>query len=115
MKILQICSKVPFQPKDGGSIAMNILTQGLIAAGNDLTVLAINTPKHFIKDEDIDPTYRAKTSYQSIFIDTSIKTIDALLNIFSGKSYNVTRFYSKEMEQKLVDILTNQQFNIIQL
>ena len=65
MKILQICSKIPFPPKDGGSIAMNILTQGLIKAGNDVKVLAVNTPKHFIKEEDIDINYRKRWCYNS--------------------------------------------------
>ena len=115
MKILQICSKIPFPPKDGGSIAMNILTQGLINAGNDVKVLAINTPKHFIKDEDIEITYHKKTSYESVFIDTSVKPVAAVLNLFSNKSYNIIRFYSKEFENKLIDIFSKEQFDIIHL
>ena len=47
MKILQVCSKIPFPSMDGGSIAMNILTEGLINCGNTVKVLAVNTPKHF--------------------------------------------------------------------
>jgi glycosyltransferase involved in cell wall biosynthesis len=115
MKILQICSKIPFPPKDGGSIAMNILTHGLINAGNQVKVLAINTPKHFIKDEDIDIGYRKKTSYESIFIDTSVKPIPAILNLFSSKSYNIIRFYSKDFEDKLIDLFSKEQFDIIHL
>ena len=45
---------MPFPPKDGGSIAMNILTDGLIKCGHTVKVLAVNTPKHFIKEDDID-------------------------------------------------------------
>ncbi len=43
MNILQICNKVPFPPKDGGCIAMNNLTQGLIDEGHTVKVIAINT------------------------------------------------------------------------
>ena len=115
MKILQICSKIPFPPKDGGSIAMNILTQGLLSAGNEVKVLAINTPKHFIKTEEIDSDYRKITAYESVFIDTSVKPVGAILNLFSNKSYNIIRFYSKEFENKLIDIFSKEQFDIIHL
>lgn len=115
MNILQICSKVPFPPKDGGSIAMNILTQGLMECGNKVKVIAMNTPKHFIKDEEIDRDYRMRTSYESVLIDTSVKPLDALINLFSGESYNISRFYSKTFEQKLVEVLSQQEFDIVHL
>ena len=75
MKILQICSKIPFAPKDGGGIAMNILTHGLMEQGNLVHVLAISTPKHFLKEDAIDNDYRKKTNYQSVFIDTSLSLL----------------------------------------
>jgi glycosyltransferase involved in cell wall biosynthesis len=115
MKILQICSKIPFPPKDGGSIAMNILTQGLMAAGNEVQVLAVNTPKHFIREEEIDAEYREKTSYRSVFIDTAVKPLSAFLNLFSSQSYNISRFYSPEFEKVLVALLKEKQFDIIHL
>ncbi len=114
MKILQVCSKTPYPSKDGGSIAMNILTEGLIANGHQVTVLAINTPKHFIKEEDIDPVYRKKTAFRSVFIDTSIKPIAAFFNLFSSKSYNITRFYSAQFEKELSEILLKGNFDIVQ-
>jgi glycosyltransferase involved in cell wall biosynthesis len=115
MKILQVCSKTPYPSKDGGSIAMNILTEGLIANGNQVTVLAINTPKHFIKDEEIDPAYRKKTTYRSVFIDTSIKPFAAFFNLFSNQSYNVSRFYSRPFERILTELLLKERFDIVQL
>ena len=115
MKILQVCSKPPYPPKDGGSIAMNILTQGLIACGNEVTVLAINTSKHFIKKEDIDLCYLQKTSYRSVFIDTAVKPRAAFLNFFTKESYNISRFYSKKFEKNLVELLVSKPFDIVQL
>lgn len=115
MKILQICSKVPFPPKDGGSIAMNMITHGLIAAGNDVQVLAVNTPKHFIKEDDLDAAYRIKTSFRSVFIDTSVKPLNAILNLFTGESYNITRFYSKEFERTLIGMLTAGKYEVVLL
>lgn len=115
MKILQICSKIPFPPKDGGSIAMNILTHGLINAGNQVHVLAVNTPKHFIDDNDIDEAYRKKTNYHSVFIDTTVKPLDAILNLFSSESYNIIRFKSKAFETVLIEQLQKEKYDLIHL
>jgi len=115
MKILQICSKIPFPPKDGGSIAMDILTHGLINAGNSVDVLAINTPKHFIKLEDVDVNYRNKTNYKIVFIDTNVKPLDAIVNLFSNQSYNISRFYSTEFEKILVEQLKSGNYDVIHL
>ncbi len=115
MKILQLCSKPPYPPKDGGSIAMNILTQGLLNEGHSVKVLAICTPKLNIKIEDIDLAYRQKTNYESVFIDTTIKPLAVILNLFSTKSYNIVRFYSKEFNDKLIEIFKTQEFDIIHL
>ncbi len=115
MKILQVCSKVPYPAKDGGSIAMNMLTEGLIACDNQVTVLSMRTPKNHIQDKDIDAQYRKKTSYQSVFVDTTIRPFSAFLNLFSGESYNITRFYSKAFETKLKELLHRENFDIVQL
>lgn len=115
MKILQVCSKIPYPSKDGGSIAMNILTEGLIETGNQVTVLAMSTRKSFVKTGETDASYQAKTKFQTVFIDTSIKPLDAFLNLFSKKSYNITRFYSREFEMALETLLVQENFDIIQL
>src|SRR3569832_675314 len=102
MKILQVCSKIPYPSKDGGSIAMNILTEGLIACGNQVTVLAMRTPKNDIKDEEIDQVYRKKTSYQSVFIDTSVRPLAAFLNLFTSHTNKNKQKKTKTNNQALV-------------
>ena len=41
MKILQLCHKPPLPAKDGGCIAMDNLTQGLLNLGHKVKVLTI--------------------------------------------------------------------------
>jgi glycosyltransferase involved in cell wall biosynthesis len=115
MNILQLCNKVPFPPKDGGCIAMNALTQGLIKEGNKVKILAINTKKHFVDVTELPDDYRLSTRIEAVFVDTEIKVTDAFLNLFSNKSYNVERFYSVEFENKLIAVLQAESFDIIQL
>jgi glycosyltransferase involved in cell wall biosynthesis len=115
MKILQICNKVPFPPKDGGCLAMNNLTQGLFNEGHQVDVLAINTPKHVTEAKDMPAEYRTRTNIQTVFIDTTVKVIPAFLNLFSSGSYNITRFYSEEFEQLIIQKLKENKYDIIQL
>jgi len=115
MRVLQICNKAPFPPKDGGCIAMNNLTQGLIEQGHTVKVLAVNTPKHFTDINSLPEAYRQETNIELVFIDTGVKPLPALLNLCSKDSYNITRFYSAAFEQKLVAILQKETYDVVQL
>ncbi len=115
MKILVLCNKSPYPPKEGGPIAMNAIIQGLINANHQIKVLAINTQKYFIDIEKIPTAYKEKTKLETVYIDLSIKPIHAFLNLFTKKSYHVQRFISKKFENKIIDILKNETFDIIQL
>jgi glycosyltransferase involved in cell wall biosynthesis len=115
ISVLQICNKVPFPPKDGGSIAMNNLTLGLLNQNCNVKVLAISTPKHLVNKNDIPSDYIFKTGIETVFIDTSIKIGQVLTHLLLNESYNLSRFYSKDFEDKIVSILDTNRFDIIQL
>lgn len=113
MKILQICNKPPFPAVDGGAIAMNNTTQGLLKSGHEVVVIAITTPKHPIEPSDLSADYLSKTKFKSVFIDTQIKVKDAFLNLFSSKSYNIQRFISTDFEIALKEVLATQKFDVV--
>ncbi|MFH1319339.1 MAG: glycosyltransferase family 4 protein [Bacteroidota bacterium] len=113
--ILQICQKVPYPPRDGGTIAMNNLTKGLIDLGNEVKVLAINTSKDFVNVTKLPAGYLSKTRIEAVSIDTSLELRDAFTNLFSSRSYNIQRFISGDFESKLIEILKNDNYDLIQL
>ncbi len=115
MNILQICNKSPYPPKEGGPIAMFNLAEGLLKAGHNVDILAINTNKYFVDIEELPSDYRQKTSFSVVYIDTSVRLFSAFVNIFSSKSYHVQRFDSREMHKRLIEILQRKEFDIIQL
>lgn len=115
MKVLQICNKPPYPPVDGGCLAMHNLTLGLLQNGVDVTVLAIHTPKHFCDTKKLPENYLLSTKIKTTYIDTGIKPLHALINIFRKQPYNVERFYSKEFESLIIDALKKNKFDIIQL
>jgi polysaccharide biosynthesis protein PslH len=115
MKILILCNKSPYPPKEGGPIAMNAIIEGLIDAGHHVKVLAINSNKYGVDLKDIPADYREKTGIETVFIDLSIKPTDAFFNLFTGKSYHVERFINKAFRQKLTEILKGDTYDIVQL
>ena len=115
MKNLLLCNKSPYPAKEGGPIAMNAIIEGLVKAGHKIKVLAINTNKYNIDVNKIPAEYRKKTEIETVYIDLSIKVVDAFLNLFTKKSYHVQRFISNDFDKKLIELLSGNKFDIIQL
>lgn len=115
MNILILCNKSPYPPKEGGPIAMNAVIEGLIRAGHRVRVLTVNTNKYFIKMDEIPRDYRQRTHIEAVYIDLSIRPLEAFFNLFSRQSYHVQRFITREFEQKLIEILQQEEFDIIQI
>lgn len=115
MKILQICPKPPYPPSDGGTIAMNNITQGLLKSGHSVKVLALETPKHSRKNSSIPVDYIEATGFETVYADTDVKTASALRGLFSRRSYQVDRFYSKAFASKIAEVLKKEAFDIIHL
>ena len=116
MKILILSSKVPFPPKDGGSIATLGLANGLADNSNDITILCLNTSKHFVNNQDLPERLTSKMRIITVFHNTEILFYKAFFNlIFSGEPYNGIRFISALYEARLARLLTNETFDIIQL
>ncbi len=115
MNILFLCNKSPYPPKEGGPIAMNVNIGGLIKAGHSVKVIALNTNKYFIDPKEIPEKYKSETDIKFVYTDLSIKPVEALANLFSSKSYHVERFVSDNVNKKLIQILKDNSFDIVQL
>src|SRR6476661_962404 len=115
MHILQLCPRVPYPPHDGGAIAMYDVAAGLARARHRVTVLAINTPKHHQPATALDhlgPNVRLVT----VDVNTDLSPVKALRNLlFSATPYNVERFLSEAVGQKLVEILQTEKGDIVQM
>ena len=115
MRILQISNKAPYPPNDGSSIAIYNVAKGFIANGVDLHLLTINTKKHFKEDANVPGDFRNQSHYVSVYRDTDVKPLGALLNLFSSESFFVSRFIFKEFEEALVKKLKENTFDVIHI
>ena len=115
MKILLLCNKPPYPASEGGPMAMNSIITGLLEAGHQVKVLAVNSEKYQVKDTDIPEEYRQKTGIELIDVDLSIQPLKAFINLFSKKSYHVERFISEDVKAKLIEVLQKEHFDVVQL
>jgi glycosyltransferase involved in cell wall biosynthesis len=115
MRILQLCKKYPYPPKDGESVAIANLAASLSEEGATLDLLAMNTVRHRVK---VDPATFDLSFYQKVEIvpvDNRIKPVAAFLNFFSSESYHVQRFVSSAFAKKLIRLLQEEDYDIVQL
>ena len=115
MHILQLCPRVPFPLHTGGAIAMYDVAAGLVQAGHRVTMLAVNTPKHYQPADALDhlgPNFRLVT----VDVDTDISAGKALKNLlFSQQPYNVERFISPAAGAKLLELLRTEAVDLVQM
>lgn len=116
MKILLLTNKLPYPPRDGGSIAtLNMLT-GLRDAGNNITCLSLNTSKHAFPIEKIPEELNTTVRFIGIHCDSSIKPIRLFLNLlFSNGPYIAERFNNRNYRKKLIELLRNETYDLVQL
>ena len=115
MKILLLCNKPPYPASEGGPMAMNSIITGLLDAGHQVKILAVNNEKYGVKATDIPEEYQKKTGIELIDVDLRVRPTKALLNLFTNKSYHVERFISKEFKERLVEVLEKEHFDVVQL
>lgn len=110
-----LTNRIPYPLKDGGSLAMHYFIEGYLEAGVKLSLLSMQTTRHFVDLNKLPLVYGKLSWFKTIEVDNAIKPLDALLNLFSSKSYHIARFESKKYEQALIEVLQRESFDYIQL
>ena len=113
MRILQICPKPPRPKIDGGCIAMDAMSEGLAGLGHNVKVFALATQKHPIMADSICDDYVRDYQFESFGISTSINPISALFHLATNRSYNASRFYSRDVAERLKERLEEKEFDLI--
>ena len=115
MRVLQICHKPPLPSIDGGCIAINNISRGLIKELKSIKVLTINTLKHPFDLKHYDQNYLEKSKIESTFVDTKLNIVDAFSNLVTYDSYNISRFFSPDFNELIIKTLKSESFDIILL
>ena len=115
MRILQLSNKFVYPPKDGGAIGIFNYTKAFAALGCDVTMLAMNTSKHPFDVKELGDEIKKMAHWITVDVDNTVKPFSALLYLLRNRSYNITRFISREYNSRLIALLRKHEFDIIQL
>lgn len=115
MKILQLCKKFPYPLKDGESIAVTYLSKAFNEYGCDVTLLSMNTIKHYTDINALPEKYNHYKEIHVTNIDNRVRPLAAFANLFSSKSYHISRFECRKFNDKLIELLKRDDFDVVQL
>ncbi len=116
MKILMVCIKPPFPPKDGASVVMKVSIQSLVDEGHTLSVILMSTQKHTMNASDIPPEFREKVHFEIVQVNTDFTLWGLLRNyVFSQRPFHAERFNIPAFRDRLEALLKKETFDIIQL
>ena len=94
---------------------MHNLTRGLLAVGHEVKVLCISTPKHMLDLNAIPKAYAKATGIEGVYVDTSMNVVDAFTDLVTMDNYNISRFFSADMDIRLIRLLSERRFDVILL
>lgn len=113
MKFLQICQKPPLPLTDGGCIAFHALTTGLIQSGHNVKVFTLFTDKHDFMPESMPEEYVQKTDIEGVYVDTNMNLVDVYSNFMTRDPYNLSRFFSVDVDIRLTRLLQKEKYDCI--
>ena len=94
---------------------MKNISEGLIGNDIDLRILTIETEKHPFDRSAVPESVSSKATIDSVFVDTKLNFIDAFSNLITSDSYNVSRFFTPDVDIQLTKILQREKFDVIHL
>ncbi|MEO1262900.1 MAG: glycosyltransferase family 4 protein [Bacteroidota bacterium] len=115
MKILILSKKFPFPLTEGEPIAISYLSRSLHDAGCSISLLFLNTSKHYFEISNFPKEENFFEEIFSVEVNNDINIYGALKSMLKGTSYMLSRFYSQEYAEQLKEVLIKNDFDIVQL
>lgn len=112
MNILQIVPRIPYPLNDGSAIGVYNITRYLHLAGHSVTLLALNTKKHYQPPSVMSSVC---TDIRTVDIDTSLRAVDALSHLLRGNAYIVERFKSSQFHELIARTLAEQHYDAVHM
>lgn len=94
---------------------MNAMLEGYYDQGWDIYLCSMNTSRHYVSRESLPKLYQ-NIKFETFEINTDVKILPTLKNFFLSKKPNhVDRFYDKDFEKKLENIVSSFEPELIQV
>lgn len=115
MKVLVLSNKVAYPAYDGSSIAIRSSVEALRSQGAAVSLYSLNTEKHRQSEAAIAAASPPALDHQTFAVSTRPSWPSALRNLWQEESYFVSRFRQKILGEALVQRLSSEDFDWIQL
>jgi len=109
MKILQISTKKPYPPIDGGRIVSYNTIKYLAMRGHSITLVSIVDKKEKI------PELKKICKWIPIQKNTFTSILGLLSNLFLKTPYTISKYYSKKVKDTIRKILSKENFDIVHI
>ncbi len=114
MNILVLHNKLPYPPKDGGAIAVLEFCMELVRQSHTVTLLCMNTKKHYFPVEYIPDEIKKAIRIVAVDVDADVKPFSLLINfLFSSKPYHLVRFNSQMFQNALKEELSKHIYHVV--
>lgn len=114
-KILQITHKPAYPMIDGGCLEMAKMTQFYLQNPEfDLSVFTLCTYKHPWSLKEFEKAGISKEKTEVVKVNTKPTIWGGVKALFSGSSFNLSRFSSAKVSYKLAQLLQHKEFDVIQ-
>jgi polysaccharide biosynthesis protein PslH len=115
-RILIITNRVPYPLNDGGNLATHAMIEGYHKAGWVVHVLAMNTSRHQVPDEQLAELYPGIDGFSTVMVDNKVSTIRILRNfLFSNQPNHAARFFTPAFRWKVIEVIREFKPEIVQL
>jgi len=115
-KILIITNRVPFPLRDGGNIAVNAMIEGYHGAGWQVFLLAMNTSRHVISHEQLGDLFKHLYAFEWVDVNNNLNFVQLAKNYFFSKEpEHAERFYKKNFEEKILEVLASFNPDVVQV
>jgi polysaccharide biosynthesis protein PslH len=115
LRLLQLWYKYPFPITDGGSYSICSAADALLANDVSLKILAMDPMRAICNKRELPPRFSEESKFESVVVDNRLKISGIIRHMFGQHSYFSARFWSEEFQNKLISLLKEEQYDIIQL
>ncbi|HER24651.1 MAG TPA: glycosyltransferase [Candidatus Atribacteria bacterium] len=107
MKILQITSRLPYPPIDGGSIEIYNNIKYLALRGHDITLISLVNKRKKVSE------LKKYCELITIKKNTGNHFLGYFLNIFIDTPYTISKYHSNKVKKEIRELLKKDNFDII--
>lgn len=116
LNVFHFSNKPAYPLKDGGCIAISSILNSLHLDSNvNVHHFTLSTFKHLFNEDEYPDSLRSSMKIDSVHIKTNTHILAALYYLIINQSYNVVRFYDKEVEKRITDIINKHHFDVVLL